>query len=873
MFQLSPLDTTWLLFCAFFVMIMQAGFCLLETGLVRSKNSINVAFKNLSDFAIAACMYWLIGFAFMYGESVGGWIGFSFFAVDHSEINGAWFLYQMMFCGTATTIVGGALAERTSFLAYLILSALVASIIYPIAGHWIWGGVAEGELTGRLAQAGFIDFAGGTAVHSLGGWLALAAIMVVGPRIGRFSGANRQYRLKGSNYSTATVGVILLWFGWFGFNAGSGIGYHENISQIVLNTALAAAAGGLVLTLYRLYRGGKPEIEVAINGTLAGLVGVTAGVHIFSTYDAVFVGMVSAFVYHGAALLLIKYEIDDVISAFPVHGAAGVFGTLVIPFVGDSSLFPTGHGIFTQFIVQLGGVVSVAIWAFGGGYVMLSFINRFCKLRVPEDAERQGLNVSEHDAGTELIDLVTDMAAQSASGDFSALVDVEPHTEVGEIASQYNKVLDRIRLEIKTREEAYTQLKEASHFQYIFENTKEGILQLSTDGQFQQANPAAADILGFASVERLAASIGPFMRDLNYTAEGTGDDLTAILNDTGQVTDYEILFNRQVDGKSGCVLCSINGIPGNAEQEACFIVSLADVSERRENERLRVERNAAEAGSQAKSQFLANMSHEIRTPLNGVTGMLDLLNRTQLDERQARYVETARNSARSLLSVINDILDFSKIEAGKLEIESVEFRLRETLSDVVDMFAVQAASKNLELIGNIKTDIPTFVIGDPERLRQVMINILGNATKFTEAGTVAVSATCLESTNENARIEVKVEDTGCGMDEETLENLFNSFTQADASTTRKYGGTGLGLTISRQLVELMNGAITVTSEVGKGSVFSLVFDFPLAAAANHAPVYPLPFSVSCTRVLVVDCLLYTSPSPRDQRGSRMPSSA
>lgn len=829
---------------------MQAGFCLLETGLVRSKNSINVAFKNLSDFTIAACMYWLVGYGFMFGQSIGGWIGFSGFAVDHTQVNGAWLLYQLMFCGAATTIVGGALAERTNFAAYLALSAIVASIIYPVAGHWIWGGVIEGELTGRLAAVGFIDFAGGTAVHSVGGWLALAAVIIVGPRLGRFD-SNGRHPLKGSNYSTATVGVILLWFGWFGFNAGSGIGYHENISQIVVNTALAAAAGGMSLTLYRLYRSGAPEIEVTLNGTLAGLVGVTAGCHLFSTYDAVLVGIISAFVYHIAAQLLVRFKIDDVISAFPVHGAAGIAGTLLLALLGDPALFPTGHGVAAQFVVQLGGVVSVGLWAFGAGYLILSILNRFLPLRVSEAAERQGLNVSEHNASTELLDLKNDMAVQSDSGDFSTSVDVEPHTEVGEIASQYNKVLDRIRLEIQTREKAYTQLKEASHFQYIFENTREGILQLSVDGDIQQANPAAATILGFTSVDRLVAGVGQFMQELNYTNADTRQLITSSLRDTGEITEQELDFTRQVDGKKGCVLCTIRSLPGTAEQDACFIVSLVDVTERQENERLRVERNAAEAGSQAKSQFLANMSHEIRTPLNGVSGMLELLSRTKLDERQTRYIDTAQNSAKSLLSVINDILDFSKIEAGKLEIESVEFRLRETLADVVDMFALQAATKNLELIGNIKTDIPDFVIGDPERLRQVMINILGNATKFTETGTVSVSACCLTTEENSAIVEIKVEDTGCGMTQETLENLFESFTQADASTTRKFGGTGLGLTISQQLVGLMNGEITVSSEIDRGSIFTLTFDFPLPQNARSKQEL-LPFSVTGTRVLVVD---------------------
>jgi len=833
---------------------MQGGFCLFEAGLVRSKNSINVAYKNLSDFCVAALVFWLLGYGLMFGASLGGFIGTSEFAFGHGSGDGAFFIYQLMFCGAATTIVGGALAERTSFLAYLMLSVFVAGLIYPVAGHWVWGGANLENSTGWLANLGFIDFAGGTVVHGVGGWLALAAVIIVGPRLGRFPDKDSKDDVKpinGSSYPLATMGVILLWFGWFGFNTGSAVGLNFPLSIIVINTSLAAAAGSVTLMLWFIFRTGKPEIKAALNGTLAGLVGVTAGAHLFSAIDAVIVGSIAAVVAQLFTHLLNKYRIDDVIGAFPVHAAAGIAGTLLLAILGDSSLFPAGRGAIAQLGIQLIGVLVIGLWAFGSGLAVLTLINKVIPVRVSEAEELQGLNVSEHGETTETFDLLQSMAHQRVQGDFSSSVAVEPHTEVGQIANEYNQVLDRVRLEMGTREEAYKQLKQASHFQYIFENTQEGILQFAMDGAVQRANPAAARILGYTSVDRLMSELGPFMENLSHTDSKAHSRMMAQLNERGQVLELSIEFDRQMDNKLGHASLNVRNIQGQKDQAPCYLASIADQSDKRENDKLRIERNSAEAANKAKSQFLANMSHEIRTPLNGVTGMLELLARSELQEHQTQYINIAQNSAQSLLSVINDILDFSKIEAGKLELDSTTFKLSDTLSDVVDIFASQTSSKKIELIGNIQPSMPSWVVGDSERLRQVLINLLGNAVKFTEKGHISLTAVCNKKSDRFAQFQITIEDTGCGISEENVSKLFRSFTQADSSTTRKYGGTGLGLTISRQLIELMKGSIKVESTLGKGSSFVVTLVLPLAEG-HESTGDQLPASVKGTRTLVVD---------------------
>ncbi len=825
--DLSLLDTSWILLCAFLVMTMQIGFCMLEAGLVRQKNSINVAYKNLMDFITSGLVFWAVGFGIMYGMGhESGLFGTDMFLRSHGDGAGAFFLYQIVFCSAAATIVGGALAERTRLSAYLILSALVAAVFYPLMGHWAWGGVLDNGTPGWLATRGFIDFAGSTVVHGTGGWLALAAVLIVGPRIGRFD--NEERPLRGSNYPVATVGVLVLWFGWFGFNGGSALGYNESVPSILINTSLSAAAGGFALLSWAWLRDKKPDIAASLNGTIAGLVGVTAGCHMYEASDAVMVGVICAVACGAATQLLVKLRIDDVIGAWPAHAIAGAVGTLLVAVFGDVQAFPLEHSRLDQFVVQAFGVVTVAIWAFGGGYVVLFILNKLLPLRVSDADERIGLNIAEHDASTDLVELVSEMDAHRVAGEFDLPVTVEPHTEVGQIATEYNRVLERVRLEIETREEAYRQLEEASEFRFIFENTHEGIVQFARDGKISKANPAAVALLGFTSESELITRGGSWLTMLDGIDRDEHIKMLRILKERGVSRDIEMNFVRRVDGRNAQLQLDLQSVAGKDGAPTTVLGSLIDISERKANDRLRIERDSATAASQAKSEFLANMSHEIRTPLNGVTGMLELLSRTELDGRQSRFVGIAGNSADALLSVINDILDVSKIEAGKLELENVAFPLPELLSDVVDMFAPQAASKNIELASMVPTNLPSRVIGDPERLRQVLVNLLGNALKFTDQGAVTLRCRATKVSTKEASIRIDVDDSGPGISSSELERLFEPFTQADNSATRKHGGTGLGLTISRQLIELMGGTIGANSEVGSGTTFYVELILPLA---------------------------------------------
>jgi ammonium transporter len=440
-------DVGWLLVCAALVLFMQAGFTALESGLVRSKNSINVAFKNFASFLIAASLFWLFGFGLMFGASEDGLAGgSSFFFDSDSAFFAAFFLFQLGFIATATTLISGAVAERMRFGSYLVLATFVAALAYPVFGHWVWG---DASLTDRAAGSdgwlrdlGFIDFAGSSVVHSTGGWVALAAIIILGPRIGRFGAG--AVPIRGHDLPLTTLGVFVLWVGWYGFNGGSTFGLTSDVPAVILNTTLAATFGGLVGMALTWQLDRRPDVVTIMNASLAGLVGITASAHIMSPWKAALVGGVAAVVMQLVTLALERLRIDDAVGAVPVHLGAGIWGTLAVGLLGDVDAFPEASSRIEQIGIQLIGIGVCFVWAFGVGFVVLSLINRRFPFRIDREGELAGLNIAEHDASTEITDLLSDMDEHRQSGDFTRPVRVEPHTEVGQIAAEYNRVLSAI---------------------------------------------------------------------------------------------------------------------------------------------------------------------------------------------------------------------------------------------------------------------------------------------------------------------------------------------------------------------------------------------------------------------------------------------
>jgi Amt family ammonium transporter len=478
---------------------MQAGFLCLESGLVRSKNSINVAAKNITDFTISCAIFWLVGFGLMFGQTMTGWFGsdqFLFAGTDSASLI-TFFIFQMMFCGTAATLVSGAVAERTSYFGYIIITIVITLLIYPIIGHWAWAGIINSEATGWLEHYGFVDFAGSTVVHSVGGWVALAAIIIIGPRIGRYDKADR--RIPGSNLPMAVLGCMLIWFGWFGFNGGSTLAWNENVPAIILNTLLAAVWGGICTAALKYFSDGYVDVLMIINGVLGGLVSITANCHVVSPSQAMLIGLIGGIIVFYGDRLLESKRIDDAIGVVPVHLFAGIWGTLAVSIFGEPSRIGTGLSWTDQLFVQAFGIIAIGLYSFVTAYVAFRLINRFYALRVSEQAELVGLNVAEHRVSTEVFDLLAAMQHQQKKADFSSRVPVEPFTEVGQIAEQYNQVIDKVNKEIKQRDQAFTAFKD-SEFRKgaIMQAAMDCIVTINRRGTIIEFNPAAEQCFGMS---------------------------------------------------------------------------------------------------------------------------------------------------------------------------------------------------------------------------------------------------------------------------------------------------------------------------------------------------------------------------------------
>jgi Amt family ammonium transporter len=390
------LNTVWVVLTAAMILLMEGGFALLEAGFVRSKNSVNIIMKVFADITIGTLCYYLVGFALMYGGDFLGIIGKSGFMLQgdfsylHLSVSkDTFWLFQGAFVIAVISIVSGAVAERINFRAYLLYVILMTMFIYPIAGHWVWGG-------GWLQKLGFEDFAGSAVIHALGGFSALAAAILVGPRKGKFTKEGSSTIALPSNLPLASVGAFLLWFGWFGFNAGSTLQATDvRIGHIAIVTMLSAAAGGATMLIYTLFRYGRSDAPSVINGSLAGLVGITAGCAFVSDQSSILIGIVSGLLMMTATNWLEARKIDDPVGAFPVHAASGVWGTIAV------GLFSTNGGLFTGggfhlLGIQILGLAILCIWGFLLTWAGLKVIKLWVPIRATSEEEELGLDISYH---------------------------------------------------------------------------------------------------------------------------------------------------------------------------------------------------------------------------------------------------------------------------------------------------------------------------------------------------------------------------------------------------------------------------------------------------------------------------------------------
>ena len=406
----NNLNVVWTLVAAILVFLMQAGFALVETGFTRAKNAANIMMKNLMDFAVGSLAFYVLGAALMFGASkAAGWFGWGGLGMPSlMDGEGSWnwtfLFFQTMFAATAATIVSGAVAERIEFKSYLIYSALVSAVVYPISGHWMWGSLAGEASQGWLEALGFHDFAGSTVVHSVGGWIALAGAMMLGPRIGKYRHDGKANPIPGHSLVLGTLGVLLLWIGWFGFNPGSYTAGIGSIGRVAMTTNLAACAGTIAALVTAWIIMKKPDLTMALNGSLAGLVAITAPCDQVTCNAAIVIGLVAGVLVVLSVFAMDRIHIDDPVGAVSVHCVNGVWGTLAVGLFAAPEALGYGNtmvglfygGGFKYLGVQALGAGATCVWAFGTGLAIFFALTKLGILRVSEKTELKGLDVTEH---------------------------------------------------------------------------------------------------------------------------------------------------------------------------------------------------------------------------------------------------------------------------------------------------------------------------------------------------------------------------------------------------------------------------------------------------------------------------------------------
>ncbi|MGB0664431.1 MAG: ammonium transporter [Pontibacterium sp.] len=538
------LNIFWVISAAGLVFLMQAGFMLLESGMIRAKNSYNVAIKNIADFSIAFVSYWLVGFGLMFDE-------FNAFSGTLSNANTlisspsdfAFFLFQAMFVGTAATIVAGAVAERMSFLGYLIVSIFLSIAVYPVSGHWAWGSALLGGNGGWLEHQGFLDFAGSSVVHGVGGWFALAGIILLGARKGRFDSNNKAVEIPPHNLLLSALGVFLLWLGWFGFNGGSELALDDAVPVILINTNLSAVASGLTALLISYFIDhGKISIPRVLNGILGGLVGITAGCAFVTPNGALIIGVISGFVvYWSESFILHTLKLDDPVGAVSVHGTCGFLGTVIWVFFATPEVFTVS--VFEQFITQLLGAASYFAWAFVMGLIIFALLKLTGTLRVTQEEEELGMNVSEHNARTAWLETIQTINTIINNKDLSLRVPVELGTEAGETAILFNRLLSDLQDSVAamakaSREGLLTARTVKSSAQSTIENL-DNQLNHTDEAQSLVAALAAGSQETARSTESGASSAASAQHEVHsgmQLAETVKDKINALANNIESAT-------------------------------------------------------------------------------------------------------------------------------------------------------------------------------------------------------------------------------------------------------------------------------------------------------------------------------------------------
>ncbi len=626
------LDLIWIIICAALVMFMQAGFTALETGLTRAKNSINVALKNITDFVLAILIFFTLGYGLMFGESNSGWFGLSYFMLDglNTGFDYAGFVFQATFAGTAATIVSGAVAERMRFSAYAIVSAFLIAFVYPVSGHWIWNS------DGWLAQLNMVDFAGSTVVHSLGAWFGLAGAIVLGPRIGRFSHSEHKNPIQGHNLVLAVIGVLVLWFGWIGFNGGSTLAVNSDIAKIVANTMIAGAAGGFgCFIVSTLHYSGEIRVEKMLNGVVGGLVTITAGCAVVEPMAAFVLGILGGvLVYFAEEIIAQVFKIDDPVNVIAAHGVAGAWGTLALAFAAPVEQLPLQNA-WAQFTVQFYGVSAIFIWGFGTGLIVFGTLKALNMLRVSEDGELMGLNYHEHKANSGFIDTMQAMHQiiqshkdiTSGEGDLTRRIDVERGSESGDIAFLFNQLMDQYHDTIVKVKNSIQEVSQVSST----------MAETSTQMDTKAGDQMTATVEGAQALENLQITMLEVQKRINLSEEFAAHVCYEITQGKGSIQDINNIISKLANNITQAEV-SMQQVESETSSVTKILADIRQISDQTNLLALNAAIEAARAGSHGNG--FAVVADEVRLLSTRVSDAT-----VEIGNTINRLVEGANNTA------------------------------------------------------------------------------------------------------------------------------------------------------------------------------------------------------------------------------------
>ena len=846
----ASMDMVWTLVASFLIFFMQAGFTLVEVGFTRAKNAGNVVMKNMIDFALGSIGFFLIGYGLMFGASAAGLFGTSDFFLSPMTSGGkvdnwkfANLMFQVVFAATAATIVSGAMTERAKFIGYLFYSLLISTLIYPVVGHWIWGG-------GWLARRGMIDFSGSTVVHSVGGWVSLAGVLVLGPRLGRYNRDGSANLIPGHNIPLVALGVFILWFGWFGFNTGNTLSAtNPSIALIAVNTILAGASGALCTMAVTWFLRGKPDVSLTLNGVLSGLVSCTGGVAVVSPFSAAAIGSVAGFVLYFSLSAFERRRIDDPVGAISVHGVNGIWGTLAVGlFAQDqyvqNSLGYSANGLFFGGGMDLLGVQSLAVvsvffWAFPLSWCFFKILDKTLGLRVSPEEEVRGLDFGQHSMTSypvfddfqkkqeeilEELERVRELSLLHDIGQSMHTLNLEETLELILQGVAKGIGFDRVRLYLLDEEKGQLLCKVAVGV----EKEKIQNLTLPYDREDNMVSRAMMEkrpfivedasrdprvnlgLISFLDVKSFA--VAPLLSRDKVLGGIAADNLVSqSLISEKKLQSFMIFANQAALALENALMYEeLKAFSGHLEDRVRRASAKLEETQRQlfQSEKLA-----------ALGKLSAGIAHEIRNPLTSIKILIhSLVDEQATENSREKDLAVIETEIERVNKIIKQFLDFARPRPPSLELTDVRTILDETLALLLYEMEAQRISPEK----HYAPDLPPVPM-DREQMKQVFLNLMLNAIPAMENGgtlrVAALRAPPAPGKGGRSTAEIAVEDTGPGIAEDLRNKIFEPF------FSTKEEGIGLGLPIAQRIVEEHGGEIRVESKAGVGKTF--IISLPL----------------------------------------------